>query len=130
MRPSASPICGRFKILDTPPEERFDRIVRLARRVFDVPIAYIALVDDDRQWFKARCGIAFDSTGRDVSFCGHTILHDGPLIVPDTHEDERFRDNPLVVNPPYLRFYAGHPLKGQGGYNMGTICLAAPDPER
>jgi phosphoserine phosphatase RsbU/P len=119
-----------LKILDTPPEERFDRIVRLARRVFDVPIAYIALVDDDRQWFKAKCGIEFDSTKRDVSFCGHTILHNGPLIVPDTHEDERFRDNPLVVNPPHLRFYAGHPLKGQGGHNIGTICLAAPTPRK
>jgi sigma-B regulation protein RsbU (phosphoserine phosphatase) len=117
-----------LKILDTPPEERFDRIVQLARRVFNVPIAYIALVGDDRQWFKAKCGIDFDSTGRDVSFCGHTILQNGPLIVPDTHEDERFHDNPLVVNPPYLRFYAGYPLKGPRGHNVGTICLAAPAP--
>jgi phosphoserine phosphatase RsbU/P len=117
-----------LKILDTPPEERFDRIVRLAQRIFGVPIAYIALVGDDRQWFKAKCGLNFDSTGRDVSFCGHTILHNGPLIVPDAHEDVRFRDNPLVVNPPYVRFYAGHPLKGPGGHNVGTLCLAAPAP--
>ena len=72
-----------LKILDTPPEERFDRIVRLAARIFNVPIAYIALLDVDRQWFKAKCGLQVDSTGRDVSFCGHTIVHDGPLIVPD-----------------------------------------------
>lgn len=117
-----------LKILDTPPEERFERIVRLARRIFVAPIAYIALVDDDRQWFKAKCGFEFDSTKRDVSFCGHTILQNAPLIVPDTHEDERFRDNPLVANPPHIRFYAGHPLKGPGGHNVGTICLAAPVP--
>ncbi len=119
-----------LKILDTPPEERFDRIVRLARRVFDVPIAYIALVADDRQWFKAKCGLAFDSTGRDESFCGHTILQNRALVVPDTLEDERFRDNPLVVNPPHLRFYAGHPLKGPAGHNVGTICIAAPVPRQ
>jgi len=117
-----------LEILDTPPEERFDRIIRLATRVFDVPIAYIAMVDADRQWFKAKCGLKFDATGRDVSFCGHTIVHDGPLIVSDTHDDERFRDNPLVVNPPKIRFYAGHPLKGPGGHNVGTLCLAAPKP--
>jgi phosphoserine phosphatase RsbU/P len=117
-----------LKILDTPPEERFDRIVRLARRVFDVPIAYIAMVDSDRQWFKAKCGIQVDSTGRDVSFCGHTILQNGPLIVPDTLEDNRFRDNPLVVKSPNFRFYAGHPLKGPGGHNVGTLCVAAPAP--
>jgi serine phosphatase RsbU (regulator of sigma subunit) len=117
-----------LKILDTPPEERFDRIVRLAIRVFEVPIAYIAMVDAERQWFKAKCGLEFDSTGRDVSFCGHTIAHEGPLIVSDTYEDERFRDNPLVVNPPRIRFYAGHPLKGPSGHNVGTLCLAAPQP--
>src|SRR5690242_20734277 len=91
-----------LRILDTPPEERFDRIVRLAARVFDVPIAYIALVDADRQWFKAKCGLHTESTSRAISFCGHTIVHDGPLIIPDAHRDERFRDNPLVVNPPHV----------------------------
>lgn len=117
-----------LKLLDTAPEERFDRIVRLAARVYDVPIAYIALVDADRQWFKAKCGLQFDSTGRDVSFCAHTILHDGPLIIDDALEDERFYDNPLVVNPPKVRFYAGHPLRGPGGHSVGTLCLAAPTP--
>jgi sigma-B regulation protein RsbU (phosphoserine phosphatase) len=117
-----------LKLLDTPPEERFDRIVRLAARFYDVPIAYIALVDADRQWFKAKCGLQFDATGRDVSFCAHTILHDGPLVIPNALEDERFHDNPLVVNPPNVRFYAGHPLRGPSGHSVGTLCLAAPSP--
>jgi sigma-B regulation protein RsbU (phosphoserine phosphatase) len=117
-----------LKILDTPPEERFDRIVRLATRVYDVPIAYIALVDSDRQWFKAKCGLQEESTARDISFCGHTIVHGGLLIVPDTHDDERFRDNPLVVNPPHVRFYAGYPLHGPNGHYVGTLCLAGPSP--
>jgi len=117
-----------LKLLDTPPEERFDRIVRLAARFYNAPIAYIALVDADRQWFKAKCGLQFDATGRDVSFCAHTILHDGPLVIPDAIEDERFRDNPLVVKPPNVRFYAGHPLRGPAGRSVGTICVAAPTP--
>lgn len=117
-----------LRILDTPPEERFDRIVRLTARVFQAPIAYIALVDSDRQWFKAKCGLSTDSTGRDISFCGHAIVNDGPLIIPDAHRDERFRDNPLVVGPPHVRFYAGHPLRGPSGHNIGTLCLAAPVP--
>jgi sigma-B regulation protein RsbU (phosphoserine phosphatase) len=113
-----------LEVLDTPSEERFDRIVRLAKRVFDVPIAYIALVDSDRQWFKAKCGIHADETGRDISFCGHTIMQAGPLIVPDATRDERFRDNPLVVGEPYIRFYAGYPLSGPKGYKVGTFCIA------
>jgi phosphoserine phosphatase RsbU/P len=117
-----------LKILDTPPEERFDRIARLATRVYDVPIAYIALVDSDRQWFKSKCGLHEDSTSRSISFCAHTIVNGRPLIIPDAHEDPRFRDNPLVVNPPNIRFYAGHPLHGPAGRCVGTLCLAAPSP--
>jgi|688.fasta_scaffold316612_2 sigma-B regulation protein RsbU (phosphoserine phosphatase) len=117
-----------LELLDTPPEERFDRIVQLAASVFDVPIAYIALIDSDRQWFKAKCGLTADETGRDVSFCGHTILQREPLVVPDTHGDARFVDNPLVVGEPFIRFYAGHPLAGKAGTNVGTLCLADSRP--
>jgi sigma-B regulation protein RsbU (phosphoserine phosphatase) len=117
-----------LRILDTPPEERFDRIVRLAARIFDVPISYIALIDSGRQWFKAKCGLQAESTGRDISFCGHAIVNDGPLVIPDAHRDERFHDNPLVVNPPHVRFYAGHPLHGPAGQSVGTFCLASPAP--
>ncbi len=117
-----------LRLLDTPPEERFDRIVSLAAAVFDVPIAYIALVDSDRQWFKAQCGLTMGQTGRDVSFCGHTILHDEPLVIPDARQDVRFADNPLVVRPPQIRFYAGHPLRGPNGHKVGTLCIASSVP--
>lgn len=117
-----------LKLLDTPPEERFDRLVQLASGVFDVPMAYVALVDSDRQWFKAKCGLTVDQTGREVSFCGHAILSDGPMIVPDATLDERFADNPLVVDEPRVRFYAGYPLAGPNGYKVGTFCLADSRP--
>lgn len=113
-----------LEILDTPPEERFDRLTRLAAGVFGVPMAYIALVEANRQWFKAKCGLSIDSSGRETSFCGHTILQHEALVIPDALRDERFADNPLVVGEPGIRFYAGHPLRGPGGHNVGTLCLA------
>lgn len=111
-------------ILDTQPEERFNAIVRLAQQLFQVPIAYIALIDSDRQWFKAKCGLTVDETGREVSFCGHAILESELLLIPDARLDWRFADNPLVTGEPYVRFYAGHPLAGPHGHNIGTLCLA------
>jgi sigma-B regulation protein RsbU (phosphoserine phosphatase) len=113
-----------LEILDTPSESRFDRIVELAARVFRTPIAYVAMVDANRQWFKSRCGLEISEGSRNVSFCSHTILQDGPLIVTDALLDPRFHDNPLVVNDPRIRFYAGHPLAGPGGHKVGTLCLA------
>jgi sigma-B regulation protein RsbU (phosphoserine phosphatase) len=113
-----------LQILDTPAEERFDRVVRLAARVFAVPIAYIALIDADRQWFKAKCGVRPLQTRRDESFCSYTILGHEALVVPDATRDDRFRDNPLVVGEPFIRFYAGHPLAGPNGHNVGTLCIA------
>lgn len=116
------------EILDTPSERRFDRVVELARRAFGVPIGYIAMIDSDRQWFKAKCGISTEQTSRDESFCGHTILQDGAMVVEDAREDDRFFDNPLVTGEPYIRFYAGQPLRGPGGHNVGTLCLADTQP--
>ena len=113
-----------LQLLDTPAEERFDSIVRLAMQLFDVPIAYVALIDGERQWFKARCGLAVTETLRDISFCGHAILHDHLTVVPDAQLDQRFQGNPLVTGEPFIRFYAGHPLKGARGYNVGTLCIA------
>jgi sigma-B regulation protein RsbU (phosphoserine phosphatase) len=117
-------------ILDTPAEERFDRIVKLAMRVFGVPMAYVALIDSDRQWFKARCGISASQTARSISFCAHTILGTGPLIIPDASQDPRFFDSPLVLGEPHVRFYAGYPLRGPHGHNVGTLCLADRAPRR
>lgn len=113
-----------IEILDTPPEARFDRLVDLTAKIFAVPMSYIALVDANRQWFKAKCGLARDGTSRDVSFCAHTILEDRPLIIPDAATDHRFSDSPLVVGDPFVRFYAGHPLRGPAGHNVATLCIA------
>ncbi|QDV91348.1 Phosphoserine phosphatase RsbP [Phycisphaerae bacterium RAS2] len=117
-----------LKILDTKPEERFDRIVTLAADIFHAPIAYIALIDSDRQWFKAKCGLTANQTDRSISFCGHAILHTEPLVIPDTTLDERFHDSPLVTQEPHVRFYAGHPLAGPSGQNVGTLCIADRKP--
>lgn len=117
-----------LKILDSPREDRFDTLVRLARHVFRVPIAYIALVDAERQWFKAQEGLDVDETPRSISFCGHAINQDGPLVVPDALLDSRFADNPLVTGGPRVRFYAGHPLAGPTGYKVGTLCLVDHEP--
>ncbi len=113
----------KLAILDTSPEERFDRITRLAARFFGVPIALISLVDHDRQWFKSRNGLQVAQTSREVSFCGHAILQDETLVIPDALADDRFADNPLVLSEPRLRFYAGHPLVAPDGSPIGTLCL-------
>ena len=117
-----------LNVLDTPQEERFDRIVRLAAGIFQTPIAYIALIDSDRQWFKARKGMCRVETDRSTSFCGHTITMDEPLVVPDALLDSRFSDNPMVTDDPGVRFYAGVPLKGPEGHNVATLCLADTSP--
>jgi GAF domain-containing protein len=110
-------------LLDTPPEERFDRIVGFAAEEFDVPIVLISLVDSDRQWFKARIGLQACETPRSASFCGHAIHTHEYTVVPDATLDERFFDNPLVIGAPHIRFYAGAPLELQGGQRLGTLCL-------
>lgn len=113
----------QFLILDTPPEERFDNLTRAAAAFFRVQIAVVSLVDVNRQWFKSACGLDAKETPRDVSFCGHAILQDDVMVVPDTLLDERFIDNPLVTGEPKIRFYAGAPLKARNGVNVGTLCL-------
>ncbi len=112
-----------LNILDTPAEERFDRLTRLAKRMFNVPMALVSLVDENRQWFKSSQGFAVSETPRDISFCGHAIMGEGIFMVPDALSDPRFRDNPLAVNDPHIRFYAGCPLKSLDGSKLGTLCI-------
>lgn len=110
-------------ILDTPPEERYDRIVRFAAEEFGVPIALLSLVDENRQWFKARVGIDACETQRDISFCGHAIVQPDIFVIPDARQDPRFADNPVVTGEPRVIFYAGAPLLEPSGHAIGTLCL-------
>ena len=119
-----------LSILDTLPEERFDRLTRLAKRLFGVPIALVSLVDDHRQWFKSRQGLEASETPRDISFCGHAVLGDDIFLVPDASKDDRFFDNPLVTDDPHIRFYAGCPLTLPGGSRPGTLCLIDRQPRQ
>lgn len=112
-----------LKILDTAAEERFDRYTSLAADIFDVSIALVSLIDKDRQWFKSACGLAAKETSRDVAFCAHAILEPEMLVIPDARNDLRFAGNPLVVNEPHIRFYAGAVLRGPTGQPVGTLCL-------
>lgn len=116
-------------VLDTLTEERFDRLTRLARRLFGVPIALVSLVDGNRQWFKSCIGLEASETSRDISFCGHAILGDEVFIIPNALEDERFADNPLVLDDPKIRFYAGCPLS-LNGHKLGTLCIIDQQPRR
>jgi hypothetical protein len=115
-------------IIYTPAEESFDEVARLAADLCGSEIALITLVDADYQWFKARVGVEQEGTSRDLSFCGHCINHRHPLVVHDTHEDERFADNPLVVGDPGIRFYAGVPLLVEAGSSIGALSVADRTP--
>jgi PAS domain S-box-containing protein len=117
-------------LLDTPPEERFDRLTRIAQRLFGVSTALVTLVDHERLWFKSRQGLDAVQTPRNISFCGHAILTDGLFVIEDAAADPRFADNPLVTGGPRIRFYAGMSLQGPNGYNVGTLCLIDPAPRK
>lgn len=114
-------------LIDTPPEERFDRMTQLARRLFGVQIAAVTLIDHDRQWFKSCTGADITEADRSTAFCSTTIMQDHALILPDTTADARFRDNPLVTGDPGIRFYAGYPLEAHGE-RVGTLCLLDSQP--
>lgn len=118
----------RLQILDTPAEPEFDKIVQLARSIFDAPIVLISLVDLTRQWFKASCGLDTRETAREISFCTHAIEHDRTFVVHDAAEDALFADNPLVVGAPGIRFYAGARLVTEKDLCVGTLCIIDTKP--
>ena len=126
-------VLDSLRLLDSPPEHEFDALVQIARHVMDCPIALISLVDDHRQWFKARCGIDATETSRDVAFCAHAIRGDGMMLVPDATRDSRFADNPHVTGPPHVRFYAGIPIRvslhdDEPDAPIGTLCVVDTRP--
>lgn len=119
-----------LSILDTPRDDRFDRYTRITARIFDMPIVLISLVDGCRQWFKSVEGLDAEETPRDISFCGHAILGDDVFEVRNARRDPRFRDNPLVIEQPHIRFYAGAPLEAPNGHKLGTLCIIDRVPRR
>lgn len=117
-----------YRIMDTAPDERFDRLTDFAADLFDVPVALISLIDADRQWFKSHHGLPVSESPRSISFCAHTILDDEPLIVENAAEHPQFRNSPLVLAGPGLRFYAGVALTADDGHRIGTLCIGDNKP--
>ena len=128
-RPSSSPEADRlralrrYQILDTSPEESFDRITRLAAHLFDVPVVLVTLVDKDRQWHKSCYGVDVRDVDRNHSFCAYNLVGDEVMVVEDARADDRFANNPLVTGPPHIRFYAGAPLVTSDGFTLGSLCV-------
>ncbi len=118
----------QYDVLDAPPTEAFDRITRLATRLFDVPVALVNFIDQEQQWCLSTCGLDLHRTSLEASFCVHTIDQTGVMVVEDAQEDERFADNPLVTGKPHIRFYAGAPLTAPNGYRLGALCLLDDEP--
>jgi len=119
---------NRYAILDSEPEQSFDDLVVLAAHICKVPMAMLSLVDDHRQWFKSRFGVQIRETPREISICTHAIQQSDLFIVPDTLQDPRFRENPLVTGEPHVRFYAGTPLVNEDGFALGTLCVLDREP--
>jgi hypothetical protein len=118
-----------YQVLDTAARASHDDITRLAAHLSGCPIALISLVDSDRQWFLSRVGIEVEATARNISFCTHAIQRpDRLMVVPDARKDERFRENPLVLGEPHVRFYAGAPLLSPDGHALGTLCVIDHEP--
>lgn len=117
-------------ILDTKPEERFDRITRIATEIFNVPISTLTLVDSKREWFKSCVGLPVKEGDRAISFCGHALLAKDVFVVADTKKDKRFADNPMVIGKPFIRFYAGVPIMDVRGERIGVFCIKDTKPRK
>jgi GAF domain-containing protein len=121
---------SQFAILDTPPERGFDDIVELATQICETPVALVSLVSDDRQWFKARVGFSECQTDLSSSVCAHALVEPDLLVIPDLSLDERTRNNPLVTGEPFIRFYAGAPLRTAEGHVVGSLCVIDTEARR
>ncbi|MBT42261.1 MAG: hypothetical protein CMF12_07015 [Idiomarina sp.] len=131
MKPAAKPaneasrlaILNSLSILDSEQSSGFDNLVTLTKQLFDVPMVAVSLVDEDRQWFKSRIGLGVCETNRDVSFCAHIVEDPQTMVIEDAMLDDRFFDNPLVTEEPFIRFYAGSPLRPIGDEVLGSLCI-------
>ena len=138
MIPATKPISEAIRLLelhstgllDSAPEPEFDTIVELASSICQTPIALVSLIDENRQWFKAKKGLAAQETHRDYAFCSHAILQDDLFEIEDSEADNRFAKNPLVTGEPQVKFYAGYPLTSEGGHKLGTLCVIDNKPNK
>ncbi|KAF1006287.1 MAG: hypothetical protein GAK28_02598 [Luteibacter sp.] len=121
---------ARTGLLDTPPDDAFDRITWLAAQLTGSPVALLSLLTARRQWFKSRFGTPLAETPREWAFCSHAIMGSAPMNVEDARQDARFRDNPMVTGDPHIRFYAGYPLRTPDGHAIGTLCVFDSRPRR